>query len=92
MLTRVLKMATENAAKRLKTSSPDAIRIGTHSGHFHADEALAVFMLRQAIVAVQSVSTIGTVGRMSVHCYDIQVRDCSRDSEYEGGLDMAKEL
>lgn len=47
MLTRVLKMATENAAKRLKTSSPDAIRIGTHSGHFHADEALAVFMLRQ---------------------------------------------
>lgn len=45
-----------------------------------------------AIVAVQSVGAIGTVGRMSVHCHDIQVRGCSRDSEYEGGLDMAKEL
>jgi uncharacterized UPF0160 family protein len=29
--------------KRQKTSAP---LIGTHSGHFHADEALAVFMLR----------------------------------------------
>ncbi|KAI1396707.1 metal-dependent protein hydrolase [Hypoxylon fuscum] len=32
----------ENAAKRLKTS----VKIGTHNGHFHADEALAVYMLR----------------------------------------------
>ncbi|KAJ5684792.1 metal-dependent protein hydrolase [Penicillium maclennaniae] len=33
----------ETAAKKLKTPSP---LIGTHSGHFHADEALAVYMLR----------------------------------------------
>lgn len=37
-----LKMA-DQAAKRLKTSH---ITIGTHNGHFHADEALAVYMLR----------------------------------------------
>ncbi|KAJ5923009.1 hypothetical protein N7516_010712 [Penicillium verrucosum] len=36
------KMA-ENVAKKLKTSSP---LIGTHNGHFHADEALAVYLLR----------------------------------------------
>lgn len=36
-------MATEVAAKRLKM---DTVRIGTHNGHFHADEALAVYMLR----------------------------------------------
>lgn len=35
----------ESASKRLKTSGADAL-IGTHSGHFHADEALAVHMLR----------------------------------------------
>ncbi|KAI1462778.1 metal-dependent protein hydrolase [Annulohypoxylon moriforme] len=39
------KMA-ENAAKRLKTSEGTGLRIGTHNGHFHADEALAVYMLR----------------------------------------------
>lgn len=47
----ILKMA-ENAAKRLKTdasSSPSAVTIGTHNGHFHADEALAVYMLRTHI-------------------------------------------
>jgi len=33
----------ETAAKRQKTSP---ISIGTHNGHFHADEALAVYMLR----------------------------------------------
>ena len=33
----------EVAAKRLKTSP---VTIGTHNGHFHADEALAVYMLR----------------------------------------------
>lgn len=38
---------TESAAKRLKTG--DALSIGTHNGHFHADEALAVHMLRQHI-------------------------------------------
>lgn len=42
MLRTTFKMA-ETAAKRLKTSP---ISIGTHNGHFHADEALAVYMLR----------------------------------------------
>ncbi|KJZ78746.1 hypothetical protein HIM_02137 [Hirsutella minnesotensis 3608] len=39
---------TESAAKRVKTSPSlgDGPLIGTHSGHFHADEALAVHMLR----------------------------------------------
>ncbi|KAI0911282.1 putative UPF0160 protein C27H6.8 [Ustulina deusta] len=37
----------ENAAKRLKTSPDSRVLIGTHNGHFHADEALAVHMLRQ---------------------------------------------
>lgn len=36
-------MATEVAAKRMKM---DTVQIGTHNGHFHADEALAVYMLR----------------------------------------------
>jgi uncharacterized UPF0160 family protein len=36
-------MAAETASKRLKM---DGTRIGTHNGHFHADEALAVYMLR----------------------------------------------
>ncbi|OXV05259.1 hypothetical protein Egran_06973 [Elaphomyces granulatus] len=36
-------MAEETVAKRLKTSPP---LIGTHNGHFHADEALAVYLLR----------------------------------------------
>ncbi|WEW55655.1 hypothetical protein PRK78_001088 [Emydomyces testavorans] len=36
-------MAQESALKKLKPSGP---RIGTHNGHFHADEALAVYLLR----------------------------------------------
>jgi len=36
-------MAGETAAKRVKV---DSLLIGTHNGHFHADEALAVYMLR----------------------------------------------
>ncbi|KAF2466971.1 MYG1 protein-like protein [Lindgomyces ingoldianus] len=36
-------MATENPTKKLKMDGP---LIGTHNGHFHADEALAVSMLR----------------------------------------------
>ncbi|PTB80969.1 metal-dependent protein hydrolase [Trichoderma longibrachiatum ATCC 18648] len=40
----------ESAPKRLKTdspsSSPSSLLVGTHNGHFHADEALAVHMLR----------------------------------------------
>lgn len=43
MLRSLTKMA-ESAAKRVKTSP---VVVGTHSGHFHADEALAVHMLRQ---------------------------------------------
>lgn len=42
---RLARMA-ENAAKRLKTSG-SPLTIGTHNGHFHADEALAVYMLRK---------------------------------------------
>lgn len=41
MLRGISKMA-ENTVKRLKTD----ITIGTHNGCFHADEALAVYMLR----------------------------------------------
>ncbi|KAB8268126.1 metal-dependent protein hydrolase [Aspergillus minisclerotigenes] len=40
----LFRMADETIAKKIKTSSP---LIGTHSGHFHADEALAVYLLRQ---------------------------------------------
>ncbi|CAJ2503310.1 Uu.00g107040.m01.CDS01 [Anthostomella pinea] len=36
---------TENAAKRMKMEG-GGVKIGTHNGHFHADEALAVYMLR----------------------------------------------
>ncbi|PYH46607.1 MYG1 family protein [Aspergillus saccharolyticus JOP 1030-1] len=36
-------MAEETITKKIKTSSP---LIGTHNGHFHADEALAVYLLR----------------------------------------------
>jgi len=42
MLRNTFKMA-EASAKRLKVSP---VTIGTHNGHFHADEALAVYMLR----------------------------------------------
>ena len=42
MFRSTLKMA-ESATKRLKISP---VSIGTHNGHFHADEALAVYMLR----------------------------------------------
>lgn len=43
MFRRVLFNMAESASKRLKTSGS---LIGTHNGHFHADEALAVHMLR----------------------------------------------
>ncbi|KAH0613087.1 uncharacterized protein H6S33_009467 [Morchella sextelata] len=36
-------MATPAPAKRMKATP---LNIGTHNGHFHADEALAVYMLR----------------------------------------------
>ncbi|KAI1273760.1 putative UPF0160 protein C27H6.8 [Xylaria sp. FL0933] len=44
---RILAKMAENAAKRLKTDNASSVLIGTHNGHFHADEALAVHMLRQ---------------------------------------------
>ena len=46
MLRNLFKMATQTAqetSKRLKQTGP---LIGTHNGHFHADEALAVYLLR----------------------------------------------
>lgn len=42
------RIMAENAAKRLKTDN-GGIAIGTHNGHFHADEALAVYMLRSHV-------------------------------------------
>lgn len=43
-----LRTMAENAAKRIKTDG-GALTVGTHNGHFHADEALAVYMLRQHV-------------------------------------------
>jgi uncharacterized UPF0160 family protein len=43
MFRQLFRMATETAAKRVKM---DSVRIGTHNGHFHADEALAVYLLK----------------------------------------------
>lgn len=42
-LRQLFRMAEEITAKKLKTSPPV---LGTHNGHFHADEALAVYLLR----------------------------------------------
>jgi len=42
----LFRMATSQPAKRLKTTGSNGALIGTHNGHFHADEALAVYMLR----------------------------------------------
>lgn len=41
----------ETASKKMKMTGP---LIGTHSGHFHADEALAVYMLRLLPTYAQS--------------------------------------
>lgn len=49
----------ESAAKRLKTDGP-AVTIGTHNGHFHADEALAVHMLRTHIPRYHGATLIRT--------------------------------
>ena len=47
MLLRALKMSIQQAAKRPKTNGAHSTPIiGTHNGHFHADEALAVYLLR----------------------------------------------
>jgi uncharacterized UPF0160 family protein len=55
MLRHMVKMS-EVAAKRLKITP---LTIGTHNGHFHADEALAVYMLR-LLPAYQSSHLIRT--------------------------------
>ncbi|KAH7192956.1 metal-dependent protein hydrolase [Fusarium flagelliforme] len=46
MFRRYFVTMAESAAKRVKTSGNGPL-IGTHNGHFHADEALAVHMLRR---------------------------------------------
>lgn len=43
MFRQFLKMASESVSKKPRIDSPS---IGTHNGHFHADEALAVYLLR----------------------------------------------
>jgi uncharacterized UPF0160 family protein len=54
-----LRMA-ENAAKRLKTDNGSPLAIGTHNGHFHADEALAVYMLRQHVPTYSGAQLVRT--------------------------------
>ncbi|KAH8887712.1 metal-dependent protein hydrolase [Thozetella sp. PMI_491] len=49
----------ESAAKRLKTDG-GGVTIGTHNGHFHADEALAVYMLRQHVPAYANARLVRT--------------------------------
>ncbi|KAF1811120.1 putative UPF0160 domain protein MYG1 [Eremomyces bilateralis CBS 781.70] len=46
MSTSTLPRGDSPLSKRPKLSSSTSPLIGTHSGHFHADEALAVFLLR----------------------------------------------
>lgn len=56
----LFKMA-DPAAKRLKTDTADSsVTIGTHNGHFHADEALAVYMLRTHIPRYHGAKLIRT--------------------------------
>lgn len=49
----------EQAAKRLKTAA-SGVTIGTHNGHFHADEALAVHMLRTHVPRYADATLIRT--------------------------------
>ncbi|WZH43769.1 metal-dependent protein hydrolase [Fusarium acuminatum] len=46
MFRRLFTTMAESASKRVKTAGNGPL-IGTHNGHFHADEALAVHMLRR---------------------------------------------
>jgi uncharacterized UPF0160 family protein len=55
--TAFLKM-TEHAAKRLKPDN--AITVGTHNGHFHADEALAIYMLRNHVPTYAEANLVRT--------------------------------
>ncbi|KAK0614982.1 metal-dependent protein hydrolase [Bombardia bombarda] len=50
----ILKMAAESAPKKLCTT------IGTHNGHFHADEALAVYILRKHVAAYKDAKLVRT--------------------------------
>lgn len=59
MFRSTLAKMSESAAKRLKTES-GALAIGTHNGHFHADEALAVYLLRTHIPTYASASLVRT--------------------------------
>ncbi|KAK0660410.1 metal-dependent protein hydrolase [Cercophora samala] len=59
MLRHFIHKMTENAAKRLKTDS-GVVAIGTHNGHFHADEALAVYMLRKHIPTYANAKLVRT--------------------------------
>lgn len=43
MFRSLVRMAAQTTTKRVKA---DGLVIGTHNGHFHADEALAVYMLK----------------------------------------------
>lgn len=54
--TRALFKMADPAAKRLKTE----VTIGTHNGHFHADEALAVHMLRTHIPRYHNAKLVRT--------------------------------
>ncbi|KAK4211119.1 metal-dependent protein hydrolase [Rhypophila decipiens] len=58
MLRASLTRMAENAAKRLKTDG--GLAIGTHNGHFHADEALAVYMLRKHIPTYSDAKLVRT--------------------------------
>ena len=46
MLRTLARMASSPIAKRMKMGTSNGPLIATHNGHFHADEALAVYMLR----------------------------------------------
>ncbi|EAQ84677.1 hypothetical protein CHGG_08691 [Chaetomium globosum CBS 148.51] len=50
---------SENAAKRLQTDN-GVVAIGTHNGHFHADEALAVYMLRTHVPTYSGAKLVRT--------------------------------
>lgn len=51
---------SEQTAKRLKMDSTSPITIATHNGHFHADEALAVHMLRRHVPDYVSAQLVRT--------------------------------
>ncbi|RYP61658.1 hypothetical protein DL770_009737 [Monosporascus sp. CRB-9-2] len=66
MFRRFTRIMAENVAKRLKTDAGAGtgtgagIKIGTHNGHFHADEALAVYMLRRLVPTYADATLVRT--------------------------------